>query len=85
MMHAYHEALPGFDPEAIWHDGCEECEYRGGQSFEVQLAYLDSDNVRRAWERAGAWGRDEVTPNGCEASLLRSICAARWLYERVGV
>lgn len=51
MMHEYHEGLPGFHPEQIFHDGCGECERRGA---DVDLALMNMDNptFERAWSRA---------------------------------
>jgi hypothetical protein len=48
-VHAYHDELPGFSPDAILHHGCEECESRAGLHG---LAHLDDRNSRKVVERA---------------------------------
>lgn len=47
-MHAPHHSLPGYDPEAILYDGCEECEARVGMNG---LLKLDANNLNLLWRR----------------------------------
>ena len=54
MMHDYHDALPGYDPRQIWHDGCKECEHRG-KTVPYSVGTLDDERLRRAWTRMLAW------------------------------
>jgi hypothetical protein len=70
--HRYHEGLPGFDPDAILHDGCEECESRAGIHG---LGSLDWKNSQRAVRRAVDWnyGRLATPPGVAEAGLLRDV------------
>ena len=53
MMHDHHSSLPGYDPQQIWHDGCQECEHRGN-TMPRSLGTLDTTNLRRAWDRSRA-------------------------------
>lgn len=70
-VHAYHEELPGYSPEAILHHGCDECADRAGIHG---LAFLDWKNSRRAVERAIKWNRGELFDvNETEAGLLNAI------------
>jgi hypothetical protein len=70
-VHAYHEGLPGYNPNAVLHDGCEECEGRAGISG---LGYLDWRNSRRVVERAARWGREGLEDtNPTEVKLLRDV------------
>jgi len=56
MTHTYHDALPGYSPAQVLHDGCDECEQRAA-SFDHGIATLDRQNFARAWERAATWNR----------------------------
>lgn len=81
-VHDYHEALPGYRSEQIWHDGCGECEYRGRADFADQLGWLDAKRFVRAWERAAAWQRpggdfDRAGLADVEMGLLRGLWAVR--------
>jgi hypothetical protein len=57
MTHDNHEALPGYHPDQILHDGCGECEERA-QSADHGIGGLDVPAFRRAWERAATWKRE---------------------------
>lgn len=87
-VHAYHDALPGYDERQILHDGCSECETRG-ESVADAIAHLDESNFERAWTRATTWqkGRhDEVGRiSMAEISLLRAMWALQVQLERRGV
>jgi len=48
--HVAHEALPGYDPEAILKDGCPECEGRADAGLRGILQ-LDANNLNRLWRR----------------------------------
>lgn len=73
-VHAYHESLPGFSPEAVLHDGCEECESRAGIHG---LAHLDWRNSRRVVERAvrlrAMHGGGLLDTNPTERKLLDAV------------
>ena len=88
MMHAYHNALPGYDERQIWHDGCEECEARG-KSVPASVRYLDDDRLERAYSRAGAWAKDDWTDLGnlsdAELPLLRFLEGVIVVNRRLGV
>lgn len=77
-MHVYHDALPNFIPDAIWHSGCPECEHRAKQPFHVQVGYLDLPNQAKAKARAIAWnqGGPLFRADAAEAELLRNVGAA---------
>jgi hypothetical protein len=79
-MHAYHEQLPNFNPNAILHEGCEECESRANIAGLLQL---DWRNAQRAVERAIEWnyGRCPDT-NPTEAGLLRAVWSMLVFLER---
>ena len=85
MSHAYHDALPGFDPAQILHDGCTECEWRGEQPARA-LGHLDAGNFRRAWERAAQWEKSGITGlSSCELPLLATLGAIQSHLERLGI
>ena len=70
-VHAYHEALPGYSPNAVLHEGCEECESRAGIHG---LGLLDWKNSRRVVERAVKLHREGLADtNNVEAKLLRDV------------
>ena len=52
--HAYHNELPGYDARQIWHDGCDECEWRS-QNLPSTVGYLDINNLHRAIQRTKMW------------------------------
>jgi hypothetical protein len=74
-MHCYHGGLPGYDPEAILHDGCEECEERASAGVSGMLA-LDQTNLDLLWRRCL---NSEYSQGGGgeEAGEYRSNCEAR--------
>lgn len=84
MTHDYHDALPGYDPEQILHDGCSECEYRAGLD-DHGLSTLDALTFRRAWTRAADWNRtlNRVVVSAAEAPLLRLLWSTQLQLERV--
>lgn len=77
MMHAYHEALPGYEPEQILHDGCPECKRRGA-NVEIALAYMDRPTFHRAWLRAKMFDSDGLTNvSNAETKLLQVLAQIR--------
>lgn len=70
MTHEYHDALPGYHPDQILHDGCEECEFCGGNVI-IALSNLDAGTFRRAWLRAADW-RASTPPSGSSAEGISS-------------
>jgi len=50
MAHVAHQALLGYDPEAILKDGCPECERRANSGLRGILE-LDANNLNRLWRR----------------------------------
>ena len=74
MTHAYHEGLEGFVPEALFHTGCPECEYRAGLALPYALAAMDMPNVRRAVIRAARLNADGATcpPDRVDPARLRA-------------
>lgn len=80
MMHAYHEALPGYSPNAILHEGCEECESRSNANG---LLSLDWKNSRRVVERAIRWQREGLPDtNAAELRLLQAVWVMLLFLER---
>ena len=82
MMHEFHPELPGYDPEQIWHDGCEECEHRGRKP-EDGMMHLDRGSFARAWDRSARWNRqateDEVQPTLSDAE--RPLLTLLWRFQ----
>lgn len=73
--HAYHDILPGFDPDQIWYDGCQECEERGA-NVSHGIGTLDHNNFQRAWLRAIEWNsRGLANISGAERELLETLWA----------
>ena len=75
MMHDYHPGLPGYNEDAILHDGCEECEARSSKGV-AGLLDLDYGNLNLLWRRClnteyGGPTQDE------DAGRYRSDCEAR--------
>lgn len=71
MTHAHHEALPGYSPNAILHEGCAECESRANLNG---LLHLDWRNARRAVERAVEWQHEGLRDtNVAEIGLLQAV------------
>lgn len=87
-MHDFHEGLPAYNPEAIFHDGCAECERRGELQFAQQLGHLDNPRFLQALERS----RDRnVSVDWAEYRLLQDLAvmqdrlrSAGFLLVRVG-
>jgi len=75
MTHDYHPGLPGYDPDAILHDGCGECEVRSGRGV-AGLLELDARNIELLWWRVvnTEYG-GKTEPN--EAGEYRSDCESR--------
>lgn len=69
-MH-YHDALPGYDPEQILHDGCGECEARAREA-DHGLGHLNKTNFYRAWARAAIWHRDGL--GGISRAEIPLLC-----------
>jgi hypothetical protein len=84
-MHSYHDALPGFSPEQILHDGCGECESRAA-SRNHGIANLDTGNFARAWQRAARWNRSGLPDIArAEVPMLDVLWAVQCQLERVGI
>jgi hypothetical protein len=86
MSHDYHQGLPGYHPDQLFHDGCYECEQRASR-FEID--HLD---IREAWMRAyyferGSRGRpvDFGPVSVAEAHILRTLWKIQVQFERVGI
>jgi hypothetical protein len=75
-VHAYHEQLPGYHPDQIWHDGCAECEARGSVVYRG-IGQLDHRNWARAWQRAIDWNSkpDDLHISHAEMALLETLWA----------
>jgi hypothetical protein len=85
MSHDYHDALPGFDPAQILHDGCGECEYRAGLA-EHGIAHLDRGNFARAWSRAADWNQVGLPGiSAAEVPMLKALWAVQVQLERWGL
>ena len=72
MIHEPHEILEGYDERQILHDGCRECEFRA-RDLRSAIAHLDTENFRRAWERAWEWeakDRSDLNVSKAERELL---------------
>lgn len=84
-VHAYHQGLPGYRDDQILHDGCEECEYRGGRP-DCGIGYLDSGNFARAWARAAQLGRSGLPgASQAEIPLLKVLWAVQVQLQGNGV
>jgi len=82
--HAYHEALPGYSPDQILHDGCPECAERGSD-VSRGIASLDRQNFACAWSRASDWHREGVfAVSDAESGLLRVLWSVQLQLERIG-
>ena len=73
-MHTYHDSLPGYDGRQIWHDGCEECEFRDTR-LPYSISTLDNEKFRLAVQRAEDMhdGKDVGRVSQAEARLLDTI------------
>ena len=81
MIHDYHEALPGFSPSQILHDGCGECESRSNR-----ISALDGQTFEEAWVRATRfqiYGVPDLSK--AERPLLETLIAIQIQLERKGV
>lgn len=83
-MHAYHDELPGYHPDQIWHDGCGECEERGAVVYRG-IAQLDHGNFARAWQRAVRWNNlgsvVDMHISQAERALLETLWAVHCQQE----
>lgn len=90
MSHAYHDALDGYHPNQILHDGCQECEQRA-ENVERALANLDHNRFEKAWRRAfDAFGsRGAGVPlterSRAEMPLLTALWGVMLHFERRGI
>lgn len=83
MSHACHDSLPGYSPNQILHDGCQECEERGA-NVRIALAHLDSDKFVHAWARAAAWQRSGINDlSQAERPLLEALWGVQVQLEDV--
>lgn len=85
-MHDYHDALPGYDPEQLLHDGCTECEARATYC-DHGISKLDSQNFARAWRRAYHWnvGGTGTQISDAERPMLTVLWSVQLQLERRGV
>ena len=84
-VHDYHDALPGYSPAQILHDGCRECEARGEHSWDA-IARLDRHRFLRAWARAAEWNQGGLPDiSVAESDLLRTLWSLQLQLERLGV
>lgn len=85
MSHSYHEGLPGYDPAQIFHDGCEECEYRG-ENVLTAIGAMDTQTFVRAWARGRTLVRDGLDScSNAEHSVLRVLGSIRLRLEDAGI
>jgi len=86
--HDYHDALPGFDPAQILHDGCGECERRS-RDVALALDVMDMPTFRRAWRRAYDHWASEGNGTGelsqAEYPLLHVLWVLQVLLARHGL
>lgn len=87
QAHDYHDALPGFNEAQLLYDGCEECERRGEDPVEA-LARMDAQRFARAWRRAAAYKRGELSVeqavSHAEIAVLNVLWAVQVHLERTG-
>ena len=84
MSHVHHPSLPGYDPQQIWFDGCQECELRS-RDLPMAVLHLDPMRFRQAWLRAFWWQHDDDTSlrlSKAEIPLLRQLWAMQVTLER---
>jgi hypothetical protein len=72
--HVYHGDLPGYDPEAILHDGCPECDDRAKRGLDG-LCELDHGNFVLLWRRM--LNTEYSRGGGDDAGRYRSDCERR--------
>ena len=86
--HTYHNDLPGYDERQILHDGCPECERRGGDP-RLALSHMDNEVFRRALARAVEWQSSSYSGrlaiSAAEAPLLEVIWSVALHMERAGI
>ncbi len=82
-MHAHHEALPDYSPDAILQDGCEKCEQR---SKDIRGALdLDHKNFPRMWNLMLAFNGviDAPRPvSRCDARMCNLLWPVYLMRER---
>lgn len=77
MSHDWHENLPGYNPDHILHDGCNECEQRSARR-DHGISSLDPANFRRAWARAAQWNEQGLPSiSDAETPLLDVLWAVQ--------
>lgn len=75
MSHDYHEGHPRYSPDHIWHDGCEECDYRSTHLAQG-VGTLDNERFARAWQRAHLLRTGKLTSaSDAELPLLELFAA----------
>ena len=91
MIHNYHDALPGYDPRQILHDGCEECEQRGTNILSA-ISRLDHERFEQAWRRAydnwatyGGGYEANGLLSDAESPLLGALWGIQLQLERRGI
>jgi hypothetical protein len=85
MSHDFHDVLPGYSPDQIWHDGCWECEARSAD-LGAGVGSLDTANFARAWKRAADWNLSGLPDmSAAEVPLLKALWAVQLQLERRGV
>jgi hypothetical protein len=84
-MHEYHDGLPGYSADQIFHDGCGECETRAA-SLDGGIAWLDKDSFPRAWARAAQWDRGSLPDMvaRAEVPVLRILWSVQVQLEQFG-
>lgn len=91
MMHDHHGSLPGYNPNAILHDGCGECEARAAKGV-GGLLELDANNLDLLWQRVlnteygGKTAQNDAGEyrSDCEARLGHHLYFIGILLERCG-
>lgn len=79
MSHVYHEALPGYDPQSVLHDGCPECEERSRRGLAGVLA-VDRDRQLKLWQ-----SRHGKVTSRCDARLRRELYVVMVFLEGAGI
>lgn len=51
LTHDYHEGQPGYHPDQILKDGCQECKQRADNPA-LAISHLDVKSFVLAWQRA---------------------------------
>jgi len=84
MAHDYHDALPGYHPDQILHDGCEEREQRA-RTDSHGIAQLDRQRFVQAWVRAADFNQAKVrNASVAEAPMLNALWVVQLQLERRG-